>query len=109
MVKMSRLQHRPGRKSNYVLSLNNDYDREVRRRVLLRDNFICQNNGCGSKLYLEKHHITYYLNGQSIVGHELEGDNLKWLVTLCGKCHPEIHKNIGHKWNPRNPKKEPVR
>lgn len=104
---MARLQHRPGRRSNYLKSLNNDYHRELRRRVFVRDGFRCKE--CGSKLYLELHHITYYMNGISILGHELEGDNIKWCVTSCGKCHPKIHKNITHKWNPGNRNKEYIR
>jgi hypothetical protein len=105
---MSRLQHRRGRKSDYVKSLDNDYHREVRRRVLVRDGFRCRNNGCGSKLFLEAHHITYYINGQSIVGHELEDDNLKWVVTTCGRCHPAIHRTPDHIWNPKNKNKRHI-
>jgi hypothetical protein len=105
---MSRLQHRRGRKSNYVNSLDNDYHREVRRRVLVRDGFRCRNNGCGSKLFLEAHHIAYYVGGKSIVGHELEDDNLKWVVTTCGECHPAIHLNLDHIWNPKNKNKRHV-
>lgn len=105
---MSRLQHKKGRKSNYTKLIGDDYHKEVRRRVLIRDGFSCRNRGCGSKLYLEVHHITYYVAGESIVGHELEGDNLKWLVSLCANCHEEIGKNIYHKWNPRNPAKRPI-
>ena len=84
---MARLQHKKGRKSNYAKSLNNEYFKEVRRRVLLRDDFKCVN--CGSKLFLEVHHKTYYVNGKSIVGCELE--YLKELVTLCENCHKKIH------------------
>ena len=100
---MPRLQYRRGRKSNYLKSLNNDYHKEVRRRVFVRDGFICRNKGCGSKLFLELHHIAYYLPiGESILGHELEGDNLKWTVTVCDECHPAIHKDPCHIWNPKN-------
>jgi hypothetical protein len=105
---MSRLQHKPGRKSNYAKSLNNEYHHEVRRRVFVRDGFKCRNGGCASKLYLEAHHITYYVNGQSILGRELEDDNLKWVVTLCAKCHEKVGKNINHIWNPKNRNKTPI-
>jgi hypothetical protein len=104
---LSRLQHKPGRKSNYAKSLNNDYHREVKRRALVRDRH-CRYEGCASILYLEAHHITYYVNGESIVSHELEGDNLKWVVTLCGKHHPAVHGNLNHKWNPKNRNKQPI-
>ena len=105
---MARLNHKRGRKSNYVKSLNNDYHKEVRRRVLIRDGFSCRNQGCISQIYLETHHITYYVAGRSIVGRELEDDNLKWLVTLCAACHEQIGKNQYHKWNPKNPTKQPI-
>ena len=97
---MSRLQHRRGRRSKYLVSLDNPYHQEVRRRVLVRDGFRCRR--CGSKLYLEAHHITYYIGGENILGHELEGDNLKWVVTICCNCHDKIHKNLQDQWNPRN-------
>ena len=84
---MARLQHKKGRKSNYSKSLNNEYWREVRRKVLLRDDFKCVQ--CGSKLFLEVHHSTYYVNGLSIVGCELE--HLEKLMTLCSNCHKKIH------------------
>lgn len=86
---MSRLQHKRGRKSNYVLSyLQTDYWREVRMMVIARDR-CCRR--CGSRLYLEVHHITYYYKGQSIVGREKEF--LFCLVLLCSKCHEEEDKN----------------
>lgn len=98
---MPRLKHKPGRKSNYALSLNNEHHREVKRRALVRDRH-CRYEGCNSILYLELHHITYKLNGESIIGKELENDNLKWTVTLCSKHHEAVHRNLNHKWNPKN-------
>jgi 5-methylcytosine-specific restriction endonuclease McrA len=103
---MSRLQHHRGRKSNYVKSLGGEYDQEVRRRVLLRDGFRCKK--CDSKLYLEKHHIKYYVDGVSIVGCELENDYLKWLVTLCADCHESVHADITSLWNPKNKMANPI-
>lgn len=99
---MSRLQHKKGRKSNYAKSLNNDYHKELRRKVMLRDNFACKL--CGSKLFLEMHHITYYQNGISIVGNELEF--MGWLVMLCADCHQLVHNDKSHKFNPNNPLKK---
>jgi 5-methylcytosine-specific restriction endonuclease McrA len=103
---MARLNHKRGRKSNYVKSLDNDYHKEVRRRVFIRDGFKCRR--CGKKIFLESHHIAYYVDGVSIVGHELEEDNLKWVVTACSECHPAIHKNVNDRWNPKNRFKEHV-
>lgn len=105
---MSRLQHKKGRKSNYVKTLGSEYDKEVRRRVLLRDGFQCKYKGCFSKIFLEKHHISYYVNGESIIGKELEGDNLKWLVTLCDYHHTQVHADPLHKWNPKNRNREHI-
>ena len=52
ILKMSRLQHKKGRKSNYSKTLNNEVWREVRLRVIARDR-CCKH--CGSRLYLEVH------------------------------------------------------
>ena len=101
---MARLKHKRGRKSNYVKSLDNDYHREVKRKALIRDGFKCKI--CQSTLFLELHHISYYVNGVNIIGKELE--YLEWVVILCGKCHPEVHNNLTHKWNPKNWNKEPI-
>ncbi len=101
---MARLQHKRGRKSDYVKSLNNDNHREVKRRALLRDKFSCK--VCSSKIKLELHHITYKLNGTDYIGKELE--NLEWVVILCETHHQEVHNKTDHIWNPRNFKKQPV-
>lgn len=87
---MSRLQRKPGRKSNYVRSLDNPQWREVCRLVRLRDGHQCQR--CRKAYSLEIHHLKYYINGQSIVGHESE--HLDCLVTLCAECHQLEHNKI---------------
>ena len=85
---MSRLSHKRGRKSNYVKkSLSSEYWAEVRKKIIFRDR-CCQK--CGSKLFLEVHHKTYYVDKESIVGKELE--HLDKLVLLCSKCHKKEHK-----------------
>ncbi len=99
---MARLKHKRGRKSNYLKSLNNPYQRTARERCLVRDRFQCR--CCGEKIRLEWHHITYYVDGKSILGREL--DYLHWTVILCEDCHEEVHNNKAHKWNPHNPNKE---
>lgn len=86
---MSRLQHRPGRKSNYVKKLQSREWQEVCRRVRLRDGHRCQI--CGKSYSLEVHHTTYYdENGVSIVGRE--ADFLDKLITLCEECHRKVHR-----------------
>ena len=87
---MSRLQHKKGRKSNYAkLLLKNPDWEEAKRKVRIRDRHTCQ--VCGTDFNLEIHHNVYKVNGQSIVGHELE--HLDCLVTLCGDCHDRVHKH----------------
>ena len=103
---MARLKYKRGRKSKYVKSLDNDYHREVKRKALIRDGFKCKNEGCNSTTFLELHHITYWLKGQSIIGTELV--NLQWVVIVCEKCHQQIHDDLTHKWNPKNWDKESV-
>ena len=81
-MKVARLQHKKGRKSNYSKTLNNDYHREVRRKALLRDNFMCKD--CGSKLNLELHHLTYLHKGNEL-------EFMQDVVILCGICHQKRH------------------
>lgn len=96
---MSRLNHKKGRPTNYRISLkSNPYWEEVKSKVRLRDNFKCVE--CNSIIRLETHHITYYVDGKSILGAELE--HLCWLVTLCEDCHEKVHKNLNHRFNPKN-------
>jgi 5-methylcytosine-specific restriction endonuclease McrA len=85
---MSRLQHKKGRKSTYALSLKNQNWQDVRKLIIARDRK-CQH--CGSVLFLEVHHKTYYENGVSIVGNEL--NHLNKLILLCAKCHQNEHIN----------------
>lgn len=83
---MSRLQHKKGRKSNYARSLNSESWNEVRKRIIARDRCCVR---CGSRLYLEVHHKVYQVNGESIVGKEME--HLNCLELLCSKCHQNVH------------------
>lgn len=96
---MSRLKHKRGRPSNYRKTLQQNPDWEVvKRKTRIRDNFQCVL--CSAKTRLEAHHTTYKVNGKSIVGKELE--YLEAVVTVCEKCHEAIHKDPGHKLNPKN-------
>jgi 5-methylcytosine-specific restriction endonuclease McrA len=97
---MSRLNHKKGRKSNYVKNnVNSEPHKEARLQCLKRDNYKCK--VCGSTKELEMHHISYH-----IVGKELE--NLKWLVILCSDCHQLAHSQIDNIYNPKNPFKKPI-
>lgn len=97
---MARLNHKRGRKSNYLKSLNNSNHKAARERCLLRDKFMCSIDGCTKKHGLEFHHIDY-----KVKGIELENGNLIWCVIVCDEHHQEIHDNINHPWNPKNYKK----
>jgi len=66
---------------------------DVRRRVLVRDNFTCKSESCGwnrdqwvkeDPRHLELHHIEHHVSGGSN-----EDDNL---ITLCNRCHDHEHK-----------------
>lgn len=85
---MSRLKHKKGRPTNYRKSLrNNPYWEQVKRAVRIRDNHQCQR--CGKTYSLEVHHIRYVVNGQRIVGNEL--NHLDSLILLCEDCHQKEH------------------
>ena len=99
---MSRLQDKRGRKSNYSKTLDSDYWREVRMMVMARDR---KCKICGSTLYLEVHHLTYFApDGTKINGKEK--DCLKRLILLCSCCHQKVHKDKSHEYNPKNYKNE---
>ena len=89
------------KKTKYKTHLESNYWQQVKRKVKLRDNFTCIIKGCGKKVNLETHHITYQVFGFSIIGYELQ--YLQWLVTLCENCHHSVHKNKKHPLNPKNP------
>ena len=91
-----------GRQTTYSKSLqNNEYWNDVKRHIRLRDNFHCQQ--CGSGVRFEVHHISYKVDGKSIVGKELK--HLGWLILLCSDCHAAVHKDITHPLHPYNFKK----
>jgi len=79
---VSRLQHKRGRKSNYVHSLNSENWKEVRQRILARDRKCVK---CGSILFLEVHHKTYKNKGNEL-------ERLEDLILLCSECHKNEHK-----------------
>ena len=88
-----------GRPSKYRKSLQVDENwQEVRRRVKVRDKHSCRI--CGEKSGLEVHHITYFVDGENIRGHEL--NHLKWLITLCKGHHKFVHFHENHPLNPKN-------
>ena len=100
---MGRLKHKRGRPSGYRKSLqNNPYWEKVKRKVKIRDNFQCVL--CPTKVGLEIHHTTYTVNGENILGKELE--YLECVATVCEKCHAEIHRDVKHKLNPKNFRKK---
>lgn len=69
----------------------------LRMAVLGRDNFKCQNCGCGpgSGRFLQAHHIKH--RG---IFPEFAYD-LTNLTTLCNDCHQMMHSHKINNWNPR--------
>ena len=70
-------------------TLSNKSWRKQRLRVLVRDNFICQCEGC------KEHHL-----GRLTVHHLIPRaaggtDNLDNLITVCWACHTRIHSADG--------------
>lgn len=99
---MSRLKRKKGRPSNYRKDLQtNETWKQARKKVLVRDKHVCI--CCGSRIKLEVHHITYYPDGKSIKGDEL--NQLQWLITVCSICHEKIHADSKHLLNPKNKNK----
>lgn len=73
-------------KYNYKEYLESNKWKEFREKVLKRDNYKCTK--CGNTNELCIHHITYDNFGN---------ENLEDVVTLCSKCHEEIHNTKN--WN----------
>lgn len=62
--------------------------KKIKQAVLERDEFRCR--CCGRTVEespLSIHHSTY-----DVLFHESEGENLKYIITLCKYCHSGIHK-----------------
>ncbi len=81
---------------SYVFTYHRDDWELVKSAILIRDGYTCSK--CGGKELLGVHHK----DGTS----RNDPENL---VTLCHKCHQEIHKSISepkvHKIEPKSPKK----
>jgi 5-methylcytosine-specific restriction endonuclease McrA len=83
------------------LDIERDQYLELRSKILLRDNFKCQE--CGYYKHLEVHHIIPRSKGGS--------DDPENLVTLCQRCHDKKHgreyrETNGFKHNKRNHRKK---
>jgi hypothetical protein len=63
--------------------LDSAYFADVRKTVFERDHYQCRK--CGSAKNLEPHHISY----RNLGFKDREVDDL---LTLCNKCHAELHK-----------------
>ena len=58
-----------------------------KKQVLVRDNYTCQN--CGIEENLVVHHIKKFSENKQLRFDVNNG------ITLCRKCHKEVHKNEG--------------
>ena len=67
-------------KVKYHTYIKSDEWKEKRKKTLERDDYQCQR--CGTGMNLVVHHITYDRLGK---------EDLDDLITLCKKCHEEIH------------------
>jgi hypothetical protein len=66
---------------SYAAYLQSAHWKRLRRRVLQRDNWRCRL--CGRKKELQVHHDRYI---------SLLSEDIRWLKTMCRKCHDRIHK-----------------
>lgn len=57
---------------------------DFRKKVLERDNYMCQFVGCKSKIKLEVHHIKRFVDAKHLKTDPFNG------ITLCKKCHRSI-------------------
>ena len=71
-------------KEEYYLYLHSEQWREIRNKVIARDNCTCRICGGGAfGADANVHHLTY---------RNIGNEDLKDLVTLCPDCHTKIHK-----------------
>lgn len=74
---------------NYNAYLNSEHWQQLRRRVIARDHFECQNCFCRvTEGSAHVHHISY--DGLTRVGHSFAFE----CVTLCRKCHEDFHPHM---------------
>lgn len=60
-----------------MVKLSNQSWREIRKKVLIRDNFLCRK--CGASKKLSVHHV--------IPQKKTRDNSLDNLITLCSSCH----------------------
>ena len=83
LAKQSRAEEKEIWDSNYELYLNSPDWEDLRQRVLIRDNYLCQ--GCLSKPATCVHHRSYK-------SHKELGEAMCFeLVAFCQKCHDLCH------------------
>lgn len=81
---------------NYSVYLNSDHWQQLRRKVIARDHFQCQN--CFTRVTdssAHVHHMSY--DGFNRVGHSFAFE----CVTLCRKCHEDFHPHMQEQQRPQ--------
>lgn len=78
----------------YIRSDAWKYKKAQREQIDENKCVMCGRDASTCKNGLSCHHIRYYRNGKSILGHE---NVWKDLVTLCPACHKKLHNFIDRK------------
>lgn len=78
-------------KQDYGKALQSEEWKSLRKKILNRDNHTCRK--CGSKEKLQVHHKEYFIDENNLFFKPNEYP-LGSLITLCNKCHDEVHVKI---------------
>lgn len=83
--------------SFYKDYLASDYFQNLRKKRLARDGYKCVK--CGTAMNLQVHHINYEHMGRP-------DEEIDDLITVCNKCHEEIHEGDIERWRSKKPVKQ---
>lgn len=83
--------------SFYKDYLASDYFQNLRKKRLAKDGYKCVK--CGTAMNLQVHHINYEHMGRP-------DEEIDDLITVCKKCHEEIHEGDFERWRSKEPVKQ---